>query len=188
MYRPFFVLLWIGMINDTFAAILSHTTGNNIANSNIYVLVEFALLLLLFYRWNDSVRKRKYWLLLGVGLAVWILDNFILHSLTRSINSLFRIYYCLIILFMSIDMINRLIVFERKMLIRNARFLISVGFVCYFSFKAFIESFYIFELPFSKAFYANIFFIMSCINVFCNLVYTLAILWIPKRQEFSIPS
>ncbi len=184
IYKPFFILLWVGALNDTFGIICGYVFHTNILNSNIYVLAEFIFLLVIFYRWNGSVRKSKYVFFGVIGLVVWIADNLVLHNPVRTINSLYRVYYCAVTIFMSIDLINRLIVFERKSLLTNPMFIICISFVFFFSYKAYIESFYILSLSFSEEFYNKVFFILGLINVLSNLVYTVAILCIPKKQEF----
>jgi hypothetical protein len=184
VYRPFFRMLWVGACNAVLSIACAYLFRNNILNSNIYVLAEFIFLLVIFYRWNHSELARKYIILGSAGVLIWILDNLVFHNPGKTINSIYRIYYCMVTIFLSIDFINRLIVFEKKKLIYNAMFLICVGFVCLFSYKAYIESFYLLKLSFSAEFRTNVFFIFQYINAFSNLVFTIAIVCIPKKQEF----
>ncbi|NCI46321.1 hypothetical protein [Sediminibacterium soli] len=187
IYRPFFYFLWLAVFGDISGILCVYAFRNNIAHSNVYVLAEFLMLLWLFYRWNRSPRKTKYWVIGGIGVAVWILDNLAWHTVYREINSLYRVYYCMVIVFLSIDLINKLIIFERKKLLRNAMFLVCVTFVFYFAYKAYIESFYVLQFSFSRGFYNSIFYVLRIINVLSNLMYSIALLCIPKKLEFSMP-
>jgi len=188
-YRPFFWFIWIGAITEAIALICIFVLRmkNNLINSNIYVLVEFGILLWLFYKWNEGQKGRKYPVLFIIGLVIWVFDNFYFHKLT-TINSQFRVYYCVIILYLSVNQINKLIIFEKKNLMKNAMFLACVTFVCFYSYKAFVESFYLLEKSFSGAFYRMLFSIMQFVNLISNLVFSIVVLCIPKKREFTIPS
>lgn len=187
VYRPFLFFIWIGALNEALSWILVEANLNNAANSNIYVLIEYMILLLIFYRWNDEARKNRYYFLLAAGAVIWIADNCILHSL-YTVNSLFRVFYSIVVLFLSINQINKLIVYEKKKLVRNAMFQVCMAFVFFYSYKAFIETFYILQLPFSQLFYMNLFQVLLFVNLFTNLVYAIAVLCIPTKREFSLPS
>jgi hypothetical protein len=164
------------------------TIHSTAVNCNIYVLAEAILYCWLFYNWSSFLRnKKKYGLLLVFICIAWITDNFILHSLHSS-NSLFRIISSFVLVFLSIDQINHLITTERSTVLTNARFLISTGIVIYFTYKAMVETFYLFQLDFSNQFYHNIYIIMDSVNLFVNLIFALAALWIPTRQKYTLPS
>jgi hypothetical protein len=51
-----------------------------------------------------------------------------------------------------------------------------------------VETFYLFQLDFSNQFYHNIYIIMDSVNLFVNLIFALAVLWIPTRQKYILPS
>lgn len=184
IYRPFFIFLWIAFTGDILNLACTELLHSTIVLSNIYVLVEFLVILWVFYKWNQSLKKTRYLLLGLAGLVIWMLDNFVWHSISSGINSLYRIYYCIVIVFLSIDLINKLIIFERKKLVGNAMFLVCVTFTFYFSYKAYVESFYVLKFSFSKGFLYTVFAIMKIINLLSNLMYTIAVLCMPKKQEF----
>lgn len=187
VYRPFIYFVWVAALGDALSLVFMYVFRSTTALSNCYVLAELFMLLWVFYTWNRSVKKWKYVLLGGAGLAVWILDNFILHSISRSINSIYRVYYCVTLMLLSIDLINQLIIFERKQIVRNTMFLACCTFAFYFSYKAYVESFYVLTFSFSTDFYDSIFYILRIINLLSNIMYAICLLCIPKKQEFSIP-
>ncbi len=67
---PFLLFLWLGLLNETLSLILIYTVGNNLANSNIYVLLEFLILLYQFYLWNGE-NSKKLLLFISLGILVW---------------------------------------------------------------------------------------------------------------------
>lgn len=190
VYKPFFWFIWIGALTEGINLLMIYglKLTNNAIVSNTYVLVEFGVLLWLFYHWNDRRNGKKYVIFLVLGIIIWIIDNFVLHTIARTINSQFRVYYCVIVLYLSVNQINKLIIFEKKSLLKNAMFLACATFICFYSYKAFVESFYLLEHPFSGSFYRQLFLIMQFVNLISNLVFTIVIVCIPKRREFSLPS
>jgi hypothetical protein len=181
-FRPFLFFIWLGIINESVSLVLILTRHSNAVNSNIYVLLEFAVLLLQFYKWNDN-NGPKYLLILLTGTIVWVTDNILLHALTDN-NSLFRIFYSIVIVLFSIDLVNRTIVFEKDPVYKNALFLIGITFIVFYGHKTFLEVFNIFSLPLSNIFYKYIWLTMSFINFIANIIFAIAILCIPKKEEF----
>lgn len=186
LYRTFLWLIWLQTANELLSMALVYIFGTNMINANIYVLLEYALLLLLFYRWNLDSSPKKYVWLMAVGILVWVSDNMVLHS-PNTINSLFRVFYSIIILFLSIHLINRLILNEKNRLISNPQFLVCLAFVIFYSYKAFIETFYILQPPLTKLFYLELFQVLLFVNLFTNLIYAFVILCLPTKRAFSLP-
>jgi len=184
-YYPFLLIIWLGLANETLSLALIYTAGNNMANSNVYVLLEYWLILFQFYKWNDSSPK-KYYVLAFLGLAVWSTDNLVINTITQN-NSLFRVFYSFIIVFFSIDQINKIIIYEKEPLFKNAMFIICITFLFYYGFKAFVESFNMFHLGLSRGLLQNLWIILYFVNVFANLLFALAVLCIPTKVKFIYP-
>jgi hypothetical protein len=185
-YRPFIILLCLGFINHTLSVLFIETIRNNAINSNLYVLCESLIYLILFKNWGAFHKKEILFNSLFIILAgLWIYDNLIWHSLNKT-NSLFRIVSSFILIFLSIDQINKLIVTAKKNLFFNAIFLICSGIIIYFSYKAVIEVFFFISLSASVQFYSKILNILVFVNLFVNLLFAWAILWIPKKQKSTL--
>lgn len=84
-------------------------------------------------------------------------------------------------------MINRIIITERKSLIRNPVFIICLAFIIYFTYKVLLEIFWLYGLNSSREFRVEVYNIFKYINLFANLIYALAILWIPRKREYMLP-
>jgi hypothetical protein len=186
--RPFFYLVWIALVNEILSQIFLATIHTTAVNCNIYVLFEAILYCWLFYNWSSLFRnKRKFRLLILFLCIIWVADNFFLNTIFQ-INSLFRIISSFILVFLAIDQINQLLMTERSEILVNARFLISMGVIIFFTYRAIVEAYYLFKLPFSNLFYHNVYLIMDYVNLFVNLIFGIAALWIPTRQKFILPS
>ena len=182
-FYPFIWLIWLGTLNETLSLLMIHTRGSNTVNSNVFVLLEYLLILLQFFKWNNRGR-RTYLVLAALGVGVWIADNAIIHHIYNN-NSLFRVCAAFTILFISIDQANKVMIFEPGKLWKNAIFLVCLAFVFYFGLKAFIEAFNVFPMELAHEFLLKLWSILYFVNCITNLFYAAAILCIPTKQELT---
>lgn len=187
VFLPFLLVIWLGAANELLSYLVIRASGNNGLNGNIYVLVEGILILWLFRRWG---RLNHSWInftsLSSLFLWVWVLENLIIYSIYE-VNSIYRCLSSFIIVFLSLHQINFIIVRERKNILNNATFITCLAFVIFFSYKAAIEVFYIFKAGLSFSFFSKLFKIFQVVNTLTNILFTIAILWIQKRQMFTLP-
>ena len=187
-YYPFLICQWIGLVNEIISIILVEHGHSNALNSNIYILTEALLFIWLFKKWGVFKSLRNLFPLIIIVLCLfWITENFIIYKIIY-FSSYFRIFYSFIIVLLSIHTINGLISTERKNILKNATFLLCTAFVIYFTFKVLIEAFWLSGLNKSAVFRSRVYDILIYINLFCNLIYALAALWMPPKQRFSLPS
>lgn len=184
-FKPFIFLIWLGCLNETLSLVLIYHRGYNTVNSNIYVLIESIIIFYQFYIWQ-AVSKYLYYGLVIIALTVWIADNIIWHRLWGN-NSVFRIAYSFLVIACSLKQVNRLLTSERISLIKNAVFLICTAFLLYYSCKAFVEVFNAWHVSVSRAFNRQLFTILYVADFLSNIIYTTAILCIPRKPIFTMP-
>ena len=184
-YLPLTLLLALGILNETTSFISLHYCANNTVNGNIYVLADFLLVVWLFARLDTFISKIFLSLIMVSGLILWIADNLLLHSLSAN-NSMFRMVASLIIVYISIDKVNQLLFFSSPIRLKNTDLLLSIGFLTYHAYKTFVEAFHVFPMPKDRAFYEKLWVILGIINMVTNLLFTLAILCIRQKQEFTL--
>lgn len=184
-YFPFLLFAWTGLLNECLSIFLIYSHHSNAINSNLYVLGEYFLLLYQFYTWRSCSRNRLF-VLTCLGCGIWLADNFCINSLTDN-NSLFRFFSSFVIVLFSIDRMNQQIVRRKYRLLKDPIFLICAGLQLYYGCKIFMEVANLFQLPFSALFYEYLWMTLSIINCIANIVYAIAIVCIPKRQEFMLP-
>jgi hypothetical protein len=185
-FYPFLLILWMGAFNETVSLLLIYGNKSNAVNGNIFVLAEYFLILYQFYKWHEN--KYKIYLVLAfLGSVLWIFDVLILNSITQN-NSLFRSCGSLVIVFLSIDQLTKIIIFERGALFRNAMFIICLSFFFYYTCKAFVESFNAFHIGLSHAILWNLWIILYFVNFIANVFYTIAMICIPVKQELTLLS
>ncbi len=187
-YYPFLYLIWLGCINELLSFILVMNRINSSINSNIYVLAA-SLLIVYFLKRQNAFKnfKHLFWAIINGLIILWVIENIILGKLT-SVSVFFRIIFALIIVLLSITLINNSISNVRKNILTNSEFLISTAFIISFTFKILVETFWLYGLNSSPNFQIFVYDIMIYINVLCNLFYSFAILWMPKKQIFTMQS
>lgn len=184
-YQPFYVYLIVSLAFEVFIKMIINLGYKSPLIANCYVLVEFPIFLWLFYNWSSRNNKIYFIGLFLMGLVIWIFDNLIMNSIFQ-INSYYRIYYSVVLILCSINQLNKIIFQDDIILWKNATFLISITSVIYYSYRVFIESLFLFQQEFSNDFFKEIYYIMIIVNFLSHLVYTLALLCIPAKREFTL--
>jgi len=187
-YQPFIYCIWIGCCNEIFSYILIKGGHPNAINNNVYWLIESLLFTYQFERWGlFSRRKLLFVSIIAILCVAWLSENFIISEIEQ-FDSYFLIAYSSLLCFMSIALINRLISTERGSLLKNAEFVICVTFVIYYAFNVLVEVFWIYGLSGNKIFVQNVTNISVFTNLLANLLYSYAIIWMPTKRRFTLPS
>lgn len=187
-YHPLLYFFWLASINEFVNFLLLLKRSDSLINNNIYVIVEAVLITWYFNRVGLFKRKPAFFYCLLTAFSVaWILENLLLGSL-QTTSFYFRIFYSFVIVLMSIHCINDIITTSRGYLLKNASFLVCIGFILYFTYKVLVEAFGVYGLSTSVHFQVIVYTILIYINVIVNFIYALAALWMPKRQAFTLPS
>ncbi|HTF30412.1 MAG TPA: hypothetical protein VK625_16280 [Flavitalea sp.] len=187
-YYPFIYICWLGLLVEIIAFVFQKSSGT-LLPSNIYVLLEGLLFIWQFNKWGSFQRRPwLYFLSQGSIVVLWLIDNFFIHTI-HELSSYYRISYSVLLVVLAIDQINKLIVRERKSFITNAKFLICIGVIIFFSYKMTTETFYLYALRKSSSseFVFSIFAIQKYVNLFANLLFAFVIIWIPRKKIFLQP-
>ena len=211
-YLPFFIFILVGFVNEIISFYTGRYLRNTNINNNIYVLIESLLLLWQFQRWRLFERSRYMPQVLGAAFILFWIGEVFFYSDILKTAAYFRVFYSFVIVLLSITMVNRLITEERGNLLKNAAFIISIAFIIFFTYKIVVEIFYIYGVIVStanpeyqrlklenkalydqmvaenRAFRVRVYDIMRFINLFCNLVYAVALLWVPRKSSSLMPS
>lgn len=185
-YYPFIYLLWIGGCNEILSAYLLSHNYYNVYNTNLYSLLE-GLLLLWFFR-NTSILDRVKMLfpfLIVLFIVTWAIDNFFIGTFGLNFNMYFNIISGLSIVLISINIINDILMKDREIL-TSPTFLLCIGFVIYFTYRILVDAFLLYGQGIGEGFMSKVYAIHTWINLLCNLIYALAVLWMQRRQAFTL--
>jgi len=186
-YRPFFLLLLIGLVTELVGFILINGyIKSNYVIVNVYVLLEWTLIAWQFHVWGFlQGRKNLFYGLLAFTTLCWVVENIVFGHII-SIVPYFRFLYFFLIVLLSINKINFMITHEMRNLFRNPKFLICIGFIIYFIYM--IVDFWAFEISLlgDQSIVLRISFLMDYVNVISNIIYAIAFWMIPKPQKFTL--
>lgn len=183
-YLPVFLYVVFAFLNNLLSYMLIRNGESNHFNSNIYVLVAFGLLLWQFNTWDEKAGM-KY---LGVGVIfcmIWVADNFILHGL-RDNNSIFRFFASFYILYYCVKKINHEIFFGFRRIISNPVFLICVGMMFHYSFKAFYESLNFFSWLFDISLIIQVNRLIAFADLITNILISIAFLCLRSKSTYYL--
>jgi len=182
-YQPFLLLLALAFISESISFIcIEVLSTSNAIPFNLYGLAECMVVLYQFYVWGFLKRKIRLYIVLATGLvAGWVAEN-LLYAQIENFSPVFRVTYAFIEVLLSINEINYLIVQDNKNLLRNSRFLICLGFIMIFIYQIIYEA--SFFVGSDTILTLKIVFMFNYINAFVNLIYVLAVLFIPVKTAY----
>jgi len=184
-YYPFIYICWLALLIEIVAFFMQKSVGT-LLPSNIYVLLEGLLFTWQFRRWGSFQRRPWVFFVIQAALVIlWGIDSLVINTIHK-LSSIYRISYSVLLVILAVDHINKLIVRERKSFLTNAKFLICIGVIVFFSYKFTTETFYLYALEKdqSSEFVISIFAIQKYVNLFTNLLYAYVVLWIPRKKIF----
>ncbi len=186
-YHPFIFIIIAAFFSELTGLISERLYKTNAVPANIYSLVECLLWLWQFRRWGGGFKKKWMSVVLVIAMiSFWSIETFI--QGVTNFNSAFSIFYSFILIFLAINQVNKLIVEEKNNLLKNSKFLICAGILLFYSYNILVGSFYVLNMKESDTFLANVYYILMYVNLFVNLLFALATLWIPTRQRFTLQS
>ncbi|KAA2239487.1 hypothetical protein F0L74_25125 [Chitinophaga agrisoli] len=184
-YHPFILLLLMAFTSEVISFICIHyLETDNAITLNFYVLIECVILLFQFRAWGFLRRKPRLFLFLMVILVIiWIVENLVFYKI-ETYSPFFKGAYSFVIVLLSINEINYMIVQDNRQPFWNAKFLICLGFIIYFIYQIILEaSYYVLETDNALVVATKIVSMFGYINAFVNLLYGVATLLIPDKKK-----
>ena len=187
-YRLFVWYLFAAFVNEVCSTVCNYCIHSNALNSNIFILIEW-LVLLGFFRAIGSLQQRILYLTtMCIGVVVWLVEHLVYVNLT-TFTHVFRIAYACIFVFIAMFTLGKLAVQQHKSILNNASFIICCGLAIIYAYEAIVEVLY--AMPFnttaSQAFELNVFLVPAIINVLCNIIFLIGCICIPTKQKFTLP-
>lgn len=189
-YYPFIYRVSLSLVVELVRRVLL-LQNNNIAATlvtNLFSLADFLLLAWLFHNWGLFKRDRRLFLgIISVFTAVWFIATYASPSHFFSANLYFRIIYSFALIFFSVTTLNSLIINTRSGMLKNAKFWICIGIIIFYTLFIIIcaTQLSVLKENVSKDFQRQFYDIMVFCNLFVNLLYAGAALWIPRKKVFS---
>lgn len=183
-FLPFLLLLALGFLNEMVSLILTSSGYSNSVNYNLFCLAESLLVTWQFQQWKLFGNKKKLFVCLVAFFIIFFLSEWLYFGKGRFFNSYFIICYSLCIVLMSMVMINSILFSISGNLLKQPVYLICMGFCIYFTYTVLVEAFWVYGLNRSSVFRLGIYEILTYINLFTNLLYAFALLWVPLKPRY----
>jgi hypothetical protein len=186
-YQPFFMLVVAGVVTELingYVVYVTHTS--NAVVSNIYILVEWILILWQFRVWGFlQARNNAYYAVLAITCSIWIAENLVFRHIGE-FSPYFRFLYSFFIVLLSVNKINFMITHDNRNLLRHPRFLICIAFIIYFIYKIIYEWAYQTSLFGATEITTKIIMLDGYINALTNIIFAVALLKIPAPEKFTL--
>ncbi len=187
IYYPILILLAFGLDNEMLSSFLIFNGYSNAVNSNIFLLIEVIFILWQFKCWGlyDEYSVLVPYIMIALVLCWLFIYRKPEHLLV--FLPLFRYLASGLIVIMSMLMIIKLAITYNGPLLKFSIFLFSMGFCVYFSTCVLVEVLLQMDSTLSGELKDKIFRIGSIVNVICNLIYLIAVLWMPMKPRYITP-
>ena len=184
-YYPFLVYIFVSLANELFVGLFQNSLEKkyNILNWQVFNLFEALVLFLQFYAWQIFDRYKQFSrIVFALLIAGWLIENF-LYSSIYAFNPIFLISYSFFLVLLSVQAINKVILKQNTLpLHKNAMFIICVAMVLFFIYNVFVFTLQGMGISkTNKQLMAQVFNIRVYVNAFTNLLYGLAVYYIPAK-------
>jgi hypothetical protein len=186
-FFPFILLLTIGFVTELISFAVMKKGYSNALFYNLFVLTEALLVTQLFYRLGLFQHKKAFYLLQFFYVLFWVCEYVYRWNATVFL-SFFIVLFSSILVFQAIDLMHRVLFTTPHQLYTNPVFLICMGLIVYFTYTILVEIFWFYGLNQSRVFRQRIYEVFSYINLFTNILFILATLWIPLKREYILRS
>ena len=185
-YRPFLVLLVLGALNEPASYLFIEKIHSNAIPNNIYALAEWTLIAWQFHRWGFLRSQRMLYLgLVMLVSLVWVTEDILLGRI-NTFPPYFQIFYCFLIVLLSVNKINFMITYEDRKLYGNPIFLICIGFIIFFIYRIIYEWAYQSSVHRSTDTALFVIMLFGYVNALTNVIFAIALLCIRRPPRFSL--
>ena len=186
-YYPFLYNMLAGLMVEIIIKILNNPTGITKA-VNIFSLIDFCLFAWLFHNWGlFNQNKRIFLIIIFSACTAWVYITFFVTRF-QHMNNPFMLIYSAALIFLSVTTFNKIVVQQRINIFTNARFWICIGIIIFYSFfiltRATDLSTGVLKHV-SRSFKDNLQLINTYSNLLVNLLYAVAVIWIPRKKNIT---
>lgn len=187
-FNPFLWLLLLGFLHELSSLIIVERGYSNALTYNLFTIAEAMLICYQFYKWGLFEQRQKLYCLIQILFAAGWLTELLLRQGLETYFSYFIIGYSTLIVFMAINVLNNVLFKEPGLMLFEPEFLICMGLIVYFTYTILVEVFWFYGLNKSSIFRIRIYELFGYINLFTNLVFAFATLWIPMKRRYIMQS
>jgi hypothetical protein len=185
-YYPLLILFNLALLVELVTRYaLTNKNSGWVTVNNLYILAESILIPLQFVVLGYMYKKlTTFYLITGILVLGWATEHLLLGDTTR-LHPYFRMFYSLLIVLLSINTINYLVIHEERNLVRHPVFIICTGFIIFFTYQLVYEGIYNIVSDLQSIDTSKLNTAFSIINAVCNLLYGVALLLVPVKKNID---
>ncbi len=189
-YHPFVYFAVVSLLVEiiVFVLLLKDLKGATSVVYNVFSIFELYSFIWLFHNWGlFKFSRRIVYMLMSLAIIIYIATMPIRGWL--KINYLARIIDSLLLIVLSITAFNKIVINERKMIFKNAKFWICVGVIIYYTYFILVNTQYLsfLNIGLNPDFVTKVFGINAYANALVNLLYAVALVWVPRKKNILTP-
>lgn len=188
-YYPFIFNAIVALVVEILNKILTET-GHTVAFIfvlNVFSYIDFFLFLWLFHNWGLFSRKKSIFIIIAsIFFLIWLLEGVLVTGFVK-LNLYFFMLYAFALIFFSVNTFNKVVVHERSSIFRNPKFWICLGIIIFYPFfiLTVTTGISLFKNNVSVQFRRDLQAISVFSNLLVNLLYAVAVIWIPRKKNFT---
>ncbi|MBS1917612.1 MAG: hypothetical protein JST87_15185 [Bacteroidetes bacterium] len=184
-YRPFLIYCFVSLFNELLFGFVIRNSSKSLVTLdwNIFNIFEAIILLIQFQRWGRfDTNKKIFPALIIITILGWAAECFLVHTIFY-FNAVFLIIYSFVLVLLSVQTINHIIVNDRgKYLVKNATFIICTAMVIFFIYNIFVFTLLAKGINVNnKAMMSQVFQIRVYVNALTNLLYGVGVCFMQKK-------
>lgn len=195
-FHPFVYYCCLAVVTETVVYMLGATGYKFLIGTvyNVFAIAEFCLLTQLFYNWG-LFRRNTRSLYIILALVIVLFSGALLFRGLLKVNRMGKIITSLSIILFSITAFNKIVLTERTNILKNAKFWICAGCIIFFTYYLLVnteQAVFPHDAMMNQALpdqqpvdslQNNVWTIQVISNVFVNLIFAVAVLWIPRKKH-----
>lgn len=190
-YYPFIYNVFLVLIIEIVGQILMQQGNGKMFTTllNIFSILDFCLFTWLFHNWGLFNRRKDVFVaILSLFAIIWVVITLVFNKIYIP-NFYFRLFYSFVLIFFSVNTFNKVVVHERGKISRNPKFLICLGIIIFYTFFVIVcaTNLTVLRQSVTRLFRASMQEINVYSNLLVNILYAVAIVWIPRKQNFMTP-
>jgi hypothetical protein len=190
-YYPFIYNVFLVLIIEIVGQILMQQGNGRMFTTllNIFSILDFCLFTWLFHNWGLFNRRKDVFVaILSLFAIIWVVITLVFNKIYIP-NFYFRLFYSFVLIFFSVSTFNKVVVHERGRISRNPKFLICLGIIIFYTFFVIVcaTNLTVLRQSVTRLFRASMQEINVYSNLLVNILYAVAIVWIPRKQNFMTP-
>lgn len=188
-YYPFIYNCFAALAVEILNRILT-LTGHPVAFTlalNIFSYIDFFLFLWLFHNWGLFNKRRSTFITIAsVFFLIWLGENVLVTGFVKH-NFYYFLLYAFALIFFSVSTFNKMVVHERSSIFRNPKFWICLGLIIFYTFFILVVTtgISLFNNKVSVQFRRDLQEIGAFSNLLVNLLYAVAVIWVPRKKNFT---